>query len=196
MAGTKKQVTVVGDVESHLMDFIAPLLGALPRPMQDNGHDYPVDGSLKFIYGTFLQTMYEQTYGQLTIRDKRTGAITSIPNAKQRLENSEEQFRKLQAKHQGNDEALVSDADYDRTSGWYKVNEARFVCYKRHIDALSAVYQNVSGQPFKWVPRVPTQVEAKVKSAADKKAALADLKLLRAGSTLAEAGIEPLAAVA
>jgi hypothetical protein len=196
MAGTKKNVTVVGDAESHLMDFIAPVLHALPRPTSDNGHDLPTDGSLKFIYGAILQLLMEQTYGQLTIRDKRTGAITSIPNAKARFENSEEQFRKLQQKHAGNDEALVSDVDYERITGWYKVNEARFTCYRRHIDTFSAVYRVVAGTDFSWVPRVPNQVETRVVSASEKKARLAEVKLMRAGSTLADAGIEPIAAVA
>jgi hypothetical protein len=198
MAGTKKNVTVVGDAESHLMDFIAPVLDALPRPNSDNGHDLPTDGSLKFIYGAMLQLWMEQTYGQLTIRDKRTGAITSIPNAKTRFENSEEQFRKLQAKHSGNDEALVSDVDYDRITGWLRVNEARFICNRRHIDALTAVYVQVAGHPFTWVPRVPTQVETKVVSAAEKKAKLAAHSKLMASrnQTLCDAGIEPIAAVA
>jgi hypothetical protein len=93
-----------------------------------------------------------------------------MPNAKQRFDTSEEQFRKLVAKHSGNDEALVSDPDYDRIAGWFGVNEARFTCYRRLIDAFEAVYATVSGQPFTWAPRIPTKVAAAILSAEELKA--------------------------
>jgi hypothetical protein len=180
MAGTKKQVTVVGDLESHLMDLIAPVLAALPRPISDVGHDAPTDGSIGFIYSSVINLLMEQTYGELSFRDKRTGAITAMPNAKQRRDNSEEQFRKLQQKHSGNDDALVSDPDYERIVGWKHVNDARFTCYMRHIDAFTAVYTAVTGKPYEWVPRTPRAIEAKVISASEKKRRLEELKALAA----------------
>jgi hypothetical protein len=167
---SKKLENVAASIESNLMDILMPVLQALPKPASDNGHDLPTDGSLKFIIGSVLQLLHEQTYGQLSFRDKRTGAMVAIPNARQRFETSEEQFRKLVAKHSGNDEALVSDPDYDRIAGWFGVNEARFTAYRRLIDCFEAVYTTCAGTPFTWAPRVPTKVETAVLSAAELKA--------------------------
>jgi hypothetical protein len=183
MAGSKKTVNVIHTVESTLTDAFAPVLQAIANMNaghQDQGLAHATDGSLKFLVGTWLSSIYEQCYGDITIRDRRTNALTNIPNAKQRYETSQTLFEKLQAQHSGNDDALVSDPNYDRVVGWKHVNDARFDSYRGLIDSLSAVYKSVSGTDYVWVPRKATQMQDAVLTAEQKASRLKALQDMKA----------------
>jgi hypothetical protein len=173
-------------LSQELFSCFEPLVKALddrPALLQeasaDNGQEMPsvLDSAMRYEISNMLSNLYRQNYGTITIQKKDpktgrpTGATTTLPNGKERLDAS---LMKV------NEMTEVSTNEDFAALHWLKVNEARFDTRNNLMSAIQAVYEEIFHESWKSVEQAPiTKAAAKDIPQEEKDRALAELQRVR-----------------
>lgn len=133
-----------------IMAIIEPTLQALkevtvPSRRSDNpsgpdtGHTPRVEGSLKYVFQGFGNTLQHQLAGNM-------GSFT---NAQGQLTRTLATISELQRKYQGDEDGLLVDQNFLNSIQWLKVNEARVDALTTLLAVVKAVYKEITNLDFK-----------------------------------------------
>lgn len=107
--------------------------------VSDTGHDLPStrDMGLRIILSQLCQTMHSQTLGVI---NTKTGS--TIPNARERYEESQKQIEQMETRE--------LSGDMLRAMHYFEVNKTRYEAYNELMVALKTIYEEVTRE--KWQP--------------------------------------------
>jgi hypothetical protein len=176
---TKVTNNEMGNLVESAVDIFKRLIEnsveAAKRNGPDNGHAIPTQPNLVWFFRRICQVCYETLDLEGRVSQQSGKRVYSL---KETLAYREEQFRKLQAKHSGDDENLVSDPQYDPISRSLDSAVENFSVFLMLDAWAKEMFAHVThGEDFKpWV--APTNTV--IKAAMDKASAAKRLEELAA----------------
>jgi hypothetical protein len=152
----KNQVNHVEAAVKHLLEILKPLPVAfdeavtfLDAPVDPSAPESDPTGGLKFLLGTYCQTLNDQYDGPV-----RQVGLRTFYSAKARYDNSQATIEKLIDDNKGNEQALGENPQMISATTWLPVNEARANAYRQMRDVFFALYEEVVGKKFEPSARV------------------------------------------
>lgn len=181
---TKVSENNMGNACEQVIDGLKRLcdnaIDAAKQNGPDSGQNIPVQPNLVWFFRRMCQVVYETLDLQGRVSNQNGRRVYSL---RETLEFREKQFSDLQSKHTGNDEALVTDPQYDTVARNLNSAIENFSVFLLLDSIAKEMFSYVThGEEFKpWVAPTNTVMKAAIDAATAEKRK-AELAALRAKS--------------
>lgn len=150
-----KNVSAVNPIIAMLAPFYAAAgVDALRGDgTQDTGQDRQVDRTVQAILNFLCNTIYRQLYEPIVT------ANGSMPNLKDRMDQSDAKLRRIQEEYQDTPQALMGDPRALIAAYNLELDTARFESIREILMAFQDAYQYHTGHQWEFVPQTNTRTQ-------------------------------------